>query len=121
MSAGGTPNRSADTEGLPTTRTVPVPVSNSRVLRAVEACAGLLGGGLALAGVVLLLLQLLAPAVIDDAVGPGWGVVAAHLLVGAAAESARALRRRLPVPARALVAGVTVLAVLAVLLLCWWR
>lgn len=105
----------------PTQRLPVVAAPEGRGLRTAEAIAGLLGGGLALLGVVLLLVQLIAPLVIDDAGGPGWGVVAAHLLVGAAAETARGFRNRLPVVARRALAGATVVAVLLVLLLSWWR
>lgn len=126
MSSERTTGQGMRTDGTGDGRTsvapiAPVAVQDGRVLRAVEASAGLLGGGLALGGIVLLLVQLLGPVVIDEAVGPGWGVVAAHLLIGAAAESARSVRRRLSVPVRALVATLTVLAVLTVLLLSWWR
>ncbi|WP_037362108.1 hypothetical protein [Nakamurella lactea] len=92
-----------------------------RGLRALELTAGLAGGGLLLLGVVLLLLQFVAPQLIDGADGPGWPAVLAHLLVGGAGEAGRGLRSRFPTWARALLAGLTVLAVLAVLVLFWWR
>jgi hypothetical protein len=107
------------TKPLPIT-TDPTSATPGRWLRAVELTAGLLGGGLLLLGVVLLVLQVVGPQVVDGADGPGWGRVICHLLVGAAGEGGRAARRRLPLPARAAVAGVTVLAVLMVLVLTWW-
>jgi hypothetical protein len=76
---------------------------------------------LLLLGVVLLVLQLVAPPVIDGADGPGWPAVLAHLLVGAAGETGRGFRSRLSSPVRSVVAGLTILAVIAVLVFIWWR
>lgn len=107
--------------------TQPLPIAErtsalpSRGTRALELIAGLAGGGLLLLGVGLLVLQLVVPQVIDDADGPGWGPALAHLLVGGAAETGRAFRGRLSVPLRLTVATVTILAVIAVLVLIWWR
>jgi hypothetical protein len=94
----------------------PVPPS----LQALGIVAGLAGGGLLLLGIVLLVLQIGAPLLIGGATGPGWGRVVLHLAVGGLAETGHALRRRLPVAAGALIAALTVLAVLAVLVLAWW-
>lgn len=93
---------------------------SGRGTRIVESIGGLFGAGLLALGVVLLILQLVAPAVVSGATGPGWGAVAAHLAVGAAAESVRVARHRLPVPARIVAAVLTVAAAIAVLAFCWW-
>lgn len=108
------------TKPLPTTTDPTSAATPGRWLRAAEATAGLLGGGLLLLGVVLLVLQVVAPQVVDGADGPGWGRAICHLLVGAAGEGGRAVRRRFSLPVRAAVAGVTVLAVLVVLVITWW-
>lgn len=104
------------TAPLPTTRMDP-----PRGVRAIELVAGLVGSGMLWLGVVLLVLQLVTPQQIDGANGPGWGTVVAHLLVGGLAEAGRGARRKVPVPARVAISVLTILAVLAVLVISWWR
>jgi hypothetical protein len=96
-----------------------------RLLRAAEAAAGLLSGGLLVLGLALLVLQFVAPALVPGAgfaapAGPGWGRIAAHLAVGAAGEGAVAIRGRVPRPVRGVLAAGVMLAVLAVLWFAWW-
>ena len=91
-----------------------------RGLRGIEMISGLLGGGLLLAGLVLLVLQFVAPSVVTAGRGPGWAAVTVHLGVGMAAEVLRALRGRLGVPLRWTVAVLVIAAALGVLLLIWW-
>ncbi len=108
-----------DTVPLPAVPHAPeLPVARS--VRVLTAIAGMAGGGLLLLGILLLGLQIGAPLVIDGATGPGWSRVVLHLAVGGFGEVGRGLRFRVPVAAGAVIAGTTVLAVLAVLVLAWW-
>lgn len=96
-----------------------------RPLRAAEAAAGLLTGGLLVLGLALLVLQFAAPQLVPGTgfaapIGPGWGRIAAHLAVGAAGECAVAARSRLPRPVRIALTTAVIAAVLAVLWFCWW-
>jgi hypothetical protein len=91
-----------------------------RGLRGIEMISGLLGGGLLLAGLVLLVMQFVAPALVTAGRGPGWAAVAVHLGVGVVAELLRAVRGRLGTPVRWAVAVLVIAAALGVLLLIWW-
>jgi predicted secreted protein len=96
-----------------------------RLLRAAEATAGLLSGGLLVLGLALLVLQFVAPDLVPGTgfsapAGPGWGRIAAHLAVGAVGEGVVAARCRLPRPVRGALATAVIAAVLAVLWFCWW-
>jgi hypothetical protein len=78
------------------------------------------------AGVVLVALQLIVPAVtsgtgLDASTGPGWGRALAHLGVGALAELLRSQRRQLPAYLRVAAAVLVLIAVAAVLWFSWWR
>lgn len=108
------------TRPLPAVQALPS-APPGRALRGVELMAGLAGGGLLLLGLILLGLQLLAPQLVSDATGPGWGTVSAHLAVGAVAETGRGLRARWVPGVRAGAAVLTILAVIGILALCWWR
>lgn len=124
--------RSAPQDDLPTTvigrvpdREIAEPVTTAaravgRGLRSIELISGLLGGGVLLAGLVLLVLQFVAPAVVTAGTGPGWSAVAVHLGVGIVAEVLRAVRGRLRTPVRWTVAALVIAAAAAVLLLIWW-
>lgn len=96
------------------------PRAAGRGLRGIELISGLLGGGVLLAGLVLLVLQFVAPAVVTAGTGPGWGAVVAHLGVGIVAEMLRAVRSRLRSPMRWTAAALVIAATVGVLLLIWW-
>ncbi|WP_353647624.1 hypothetical protein ABLG96_12010 [Nakamurella sp. A5-74] len=96
------------------------PERAGRGLRGIEMISGLLGGGLLLAGLVLLVLQFVAPALVTAGRGPGWSAVAVHLGVGAVAELLRAVRGRLGPPARWAAATLVIAAAIGVLFLVWW-
>lgn len=96
------------------------------VVRALEAVAGVLGAGVLVVGLVLLLAQIVAPRIwpgpgLGAAAGPGWGRVALHLVVGAAAEIIRGTRRSSGGTVRGLLAGAMVLAVIVVCWVAWWN
>jgi len=94
-------------------------------LRGLEATAGVLSAGVLLLGIGLVVAQLIAPRVggtgLDAADGPGWDRALAALGVGAGGEVLGAMRRRLPVAARATVAIVVLVAIGALLWFTWWR
>lgn len=89
------------------------------------ALGGLFAAGVLVLGLALLVAMLVLPSAgtgaYDATAGPGWGRVSAHLAVGVIAEGAGVFARRRSHPVRVGVAGVTVLAALAVLALSWWR
>ena len=94
-------------------------------LRALEVVSGLLSAGVLVLGLVLLVSQLGARHLLSGtglaaATGPGWWRVAVHLVVGAAGEVGMLLRRSAAPAVRAVVASVTVVAVVVVLGAAWW-
>jgi len=105
----------------PPTVARPVP----RWLRAVEAVAGVLSAGVLLLGLGLVVAQLVAPRLggtgLEAAVGPGWDRAVAALAVGVLGELFRALRKRLPVGARAVIAVTLLLGIGALLWFTWWH
>ncbi len=121
-------------DGVPVVPTGTAPVRSSAVgsarpasrwLRFLEAVAGLLTAGIAVAGIVLLAAQLVAPRTggtgLDAATGPGWSTVLATLAVAVVGESLRLLRRRLPAAARMVSAAAVIIGVLVLLWFSWWR
>lgn len=94
-------------------------------MRILDTVAGVLAAGLLLLGLLLLVLQLLAPSVlatwgVQDAAGPAWGGVIAHLAVGVAGEVVAGLRARWSTTARAGADATVILLSLAVLWWGWW-
>lgn len=115
------PGRSESAE-----RTRPAgPQKPGRGLRALEAIAGLLSGGVLVLGVLLVASQLFAPSLLHGtgyatATGPGWWRVAAHLAVGLAGEAGVLVRRRMAPGARLAIAAGTVVAAVVVIAAAWW-
>lgn len=95
------------------------------LVRSIAALADLLAAGVLVLGVALLVAMLVVPSAgsgaWNETTGPGWSRVAAHLGVGLAGETAGQLTRRASPGLRIAVAIATVVAVLAVLALSWWR
>lgn len=97
--------------------------ADGRAVRFLTATAGLLSAGVLLLGIAMLVMKFVVPAMrsgtgLDESYGPGTGQIIAHLLVGAAGESTRLLRRR---PVGAAVRGAAAVAViLGVLVVLWW-
>jgi hypothetical protein len=95
------------------------------LVRSTVALADLLAAGVLVLGVVLLTAMVVLPSAGNGAwnetTGPGWGRVAAHLGVGLAGGTGGRLARRASPGLRIAVAVATVVAVLAVLALSWWR
>ncbi|MBM9474985.1 hypothetical protein JL107_00870 [Nakamurella flavida] len=94
-------------------------------MRILDTVAGVLAAGLLLLGLLLLALQLLAPSVlaawgVQDAAGPTWGRVVAHVAVGVAGEVVVGLRARWSTSARAGADATVIVLSLAVLWWGWW-
>ncbi|SDP42466.1 hypothetical protein SAMN04515671_4169 [Nakamurella panacisegetis] len=97
-----------------------------RILRTVEATAGLLSAGVLLSGVVLAVLAAVAPALIGGSGlsatdGPRLDRILVPLIVGGAGESMRLFRPRWNTPVRAVAAVAVVVASLLALWWGWWR
>lgn len=114
--------------------TVPLPVIRddrppnrpvSRGLRALEVVAGLASAGVVVIGLGLVVLQVLAGRIapgsgLSAASGPTWTRALAQLGVGLVGEVVVGLRARLPHAGRTWLAVGVLVAVGAVLWLCWW-
>lgn len=111
------------------TDTAPMPLAAVRrpalIGRFTVALAGLLAAGALILGIGLLIAMLVLPApgttAVDGTTGPGWPRTVAHLVIGILAELGGQWARRGRWPVRVAVAAVTVVAVLTVLALSWWR
>lgn len=95
-------------------------VRPGRPVRILEAVSGLLGGGLLLAGIVLLIAHFVAPHAVTGGRGPSTEAIVTHFGVGVVAEVLRAVRNRMSVPVRVAAAGAVILATIGVLILIWW-
>lgn len=99
---------------------------DGRAVRFLTATAGLLSAGVLLLGIAMLVMKFVVPAMrsgtgLDESYGPGTGQIIAQLLVGAAGESTRLLRRRsVGAGVRGAAAVAVILGVLVVLWWSWW-
>lgn len=94
--------------------------------RGIEVVAGLVSAGLVALGLILVALQIISPELapgsgLATAVGPTWLRALAQLGVGVAGEIAVWARPRMSRGPRVWVAIAVLVAVGAVLWMCWWR
>jgi hypothetical protein len=94
-------------------------------MRVLDVLAGLLAAGVLAVGIVLMLAEIAAPAVLaaaglGPAQGPGPVTVVAHLSVGIIGEIVVRVRGRWPAVVRAIVDCVIIAAAVTVLAVTWW-
>lgn len=116
-----------DTAPLPAIPADPPPYRGlTGFARAIESVAGLASAGLVLLGLALVALEIFAPQLAPGigtsaATGPTWPRTIAQLGVGVAGEVAVWARPRMSHASRVWTATAVLVAVAAVLWVCWWR